>query len=101
MTEVWEDVTFDDRPEYGPFCPSVNTHPWRLAIEEGKMILFSGCRDCDEAVLGPVGGEDVGMSIEIIGRLESHLDTIHCGWHSTEYDHWWEFVPERIDDTLT
>lgn len=82
----------DDRPIYDqPPCPGVNTHPWRLWIEEGKMVLTSGCVECEEGVLGPVGGEDVHMYAPIVGRLESHLEVY--GYETPEYDHWWEFIP--------
>lgn len=92
----WDIVTFDDRPDHGPHCPGIDTHPWRISIEEGKMNLTSGCAECDEAVMGPAGGEDVHMVGEIVGTLRSHLET-YQGLYYTEYDHWWEFVPTTIE----
>lgn len=89
---------FDDRPIYGPRCPGIDTHPWRLSIYEGAMALTSGCAECDEAVLGPVGGEDVFMEVDIQGHLVSHLETYHT-LNGTDYDHWWIFVPERIENS--
>lgn len=88
---------FDDRPIYGPRCPGYTTHPWRLSVHEGRASLTSGCADCDEAVMGPVGGEDLEMEIEITGHLLSHLETYRT-WDTTEYDHWWIFVSESIGE---
>lgn len=92
----WEEVKFDDRPIQGPPCLGIHTHPWRLSVYEGRASLTSGCADCDEAVMGPVGGEDVNMEVEIQGHLVSHLETYRTV-DSTEYDHWWIFVPEQIE----
>lgn len=83
------------QPKHGPPCPGPNIHPWKLYIHEGRVSLNSGCADCEEAVMGPVGGEDVEMDIAVTGRLESHLETY--GWETPEYDHWWEFIPTGID----
>lgn len=84
------------QPVYGPRCPGIDTHPWTLVIEEGRMVLGSGCHDCDDAVLGPVGGEDVEMYTPITGTLKSHVEV--GGWETPEYNHWWEFVPTGIGD---
>ena len=96
MIDEWTVGEFDDRPLLGPDCPGIDTHPWRLSVQEGRVVLESGCESCDEAVMGPVGGEDVNMDINIVGRLKSHLE-MYRTCDSTEYDHWWVFVPERIE----
>jgi hypothetical protein len=95
----WDVVEFDDRPDYGPHCPGIDTHPWRLSVYEGRVVLYSGCASCDDAVMGPVGGEDVNMDVEIVGRLSSHLETYRTV-DSTEYDHWWVFVPTIIGEPV-
>lgn len=76
-----------------PPCPGPTFHEWSLTIEEGRMALSSGCQECDDVVLTPMGGEDVEMATVIKGRLTSHLETY--GWETPEYDHWWEFVPSQ------
>lgn len=94
----WGITHYDDRPFLGPPCPGPTSHAWRLNIEEGKMSLSSGCSDCDESVMGPYGGEDVHMVGTLTGTLNSHLETYPGGpWGTTEYDHWWEFVPTAIE----
>lgn len=93
MTIDWEPVTVDDRPVYGPTCPGPNTHTWCLTVYEGKASVSSGCSECDEVVMGPAGGEDLIMDIQVPGKLLSHLET-YRGFDYVEYDHWWEFVPD-------
>lgn len=92
----WEIVMNPEEPQpvYGPPCPGPLTHTWRLTVEEGQVGLNSGCEDCNDVVMGSVGGEDVFMRGEVVGTLESHLETY--GWETPEYDHWWEFVPVSI-----
>ena len=95
----WVELAPDDpslRPIFGPPCGAFKDHTWRLSVEEGRVCLTSGCVECDDVVWGPVGGEDLVMPTVIVGRVESHLET-YRGWDYTEYDHWWEFVPERIE----
>lgn len=85
----------EHKPLYGPFCPGLHLgKTWTLTIEEGQMGLSSGCPDCDDAVMGPVGGEDVFMTGTIKGHLVGHLETY--GWESPEYDYWWEFIPDEV-----
>ena len=83
----WQEIDWDDRPVYGPPCPGIDTHRWNLAIEGGQMSLYSGCETCDDAVLSPVGGEDVEMR-RITGSLRCHVEKA-----MGEVDVWWEFVP--------
>jgi len=100
----WTVLDPDDpslRPVYGPPCGVGPTgHRWNLAIEEGKVTLWTGCEECDAAVIDPVGGDDVWMDQAIGGRMEfvpdcSNLGGWHglrrcdCGWS-------WRFVPEQI-----
>jgi hypothetical protein len=94
MGVKWMDLpNFDDRPVLGPPCPGPNIHAWSLAIEEGQMSLYSGCEECEEGILGPMGGEDVGMG-PIKGRLECHVERYYGG----DVDVWWEFIPEGVQD---
>ena len=95
--DEWIEVEFDDRPDLGPHCPGIDTHPWRLSVYEGRAVLSSGCAECDDAVMSPMGGEDVNMDVGIVGRLHSHLETYRMA-DSTEYDHWWIFEPTQIGE---
>lgn len=92
---------FDDRPTYGPPCPGYKTHPWRLTVYEGRASVSSGCAECDESVMGPAGGEDLIMDVEVTGTLLSRLEVYHPYGASPEYDHWWEFVPDVETETAS
>lgn len=95
---VFTEIDPDDpmlRPVYGPPCGALLDHTWKLTVHEGRVSLNSGCDECDHTVMDPVGGEDVAMEVAIVGTLKSHLETY--GWETPEYDHWWEFVPGRVE----
>ena len=92
----FEVVRSEDIPEplHGPPCRALVDHTWRLTVEEGRLGLRSGCDECDDAVWSPVGGEDIEMIGVIVGRLRSQVERYPGG----DVDHWWEFVPERIEE---
>lgn len=77
-----------------PPCGDLLNHVWKLTVHEGRVSLDSGCEDCNDTVMSPVGGEDVAMDVAIVGTLTSHLEKY--GWETPGYDHWWEFHPNAI-----
>lgn len=78
----------------GPPCGDFNDHTWKLSVYEGRVALDSGCTECNDVVMMPVGGEDVCMEVAITGKVIGHLEKY--GWETPEYDHWWEFVPDNV-----
>ncbi len=97
----WEVVDDDQMPLHGPPCGvTPNGHVWHLTIEEGQMSLTSGCAECDDAILGPCGGDDVYMGALLRGRMvfePDHpniggwhgMDRCDCGWQ-------WRFDPRYL-----
>lgn len=47
---VEENRDDDDRPIYGPPCPGFSIHKWAMIIEEGSVMLGSGCAECDRYI---------------------------------------------------
>lgn len=84
-------------PEHGPPCGvGPAGHKWTLTIEQGQVLLGSGCDECDDAVLGPVGIEVLEMR-PLGGRLQFEQDHPPGGcpylFDICDHDHWWTFVP--------
>lgn len=99
MTE-WEIIDADPnemRPIHGPPCGvTPQGHTWRLDIEAGQVHLGSGCEECDEAVLGPMGVEDIFMD-DITGTIEFIPEHENLGgWHGMircDCGWCWQFTP--------
>lgn len=92
----WEVIEDIPESEAVPPCPTgAFNHEWSFTLHEGKMILTSGCEQCDEEIVYPVGGEDFFMEdFKIICKVDSHLETY--GYETPEYDHWWNVTPTKI-----
>lgn len=106
MTGItWEDMPEPVEPSREPCKTGPAGHVWHLTIDEGAMGLTSGCEECAEAILGPIGGEDVFMLGAIVGKLVFNPDHPNLGgWHGlTRCDcGWtWNFVSERIEPEAT
>lgn len=94
---VWEAVE-DVEPVSGPPCGvHPGGHTWELSIQQGEICLTSGCEECDDAVLGPIG-IDVLEVRPIAGRLafEREHPEGQCPYMFDICDHgyWWTFVPD-------
>lgn len=91
----------DLRPLHGPPCGAgPQGHTWHLGVEEGRVHLSSGCDECDEAVLGPMGVEDIFMD-DIAGTIKFIPEHENLGgWHGTircDCGYCWQFIPKESE----
>ncbi len=85
----------DERPTLGPPCPGYSVHRWTLIIEDGSVLLGSGCDECDLHL----ATEEV--TTELTGRLsfEHEHDGGRCPnairFLPCDCNYWWRFTPEE------
>lgn len=92
---VWEEhPAFDNREVHGPPCPGLHIHRWSLSIEEGDIVLTSGCEECDWAFehdyveMRPLTGRMVWEREHAPGDCPSFLDG------PCDHGYWVRFIPE-------
>jgi hypothetical protein len=76
-------------------------HDWRMTVTEGHVGFGSGCDQCDDAVLGPIGNDALEMPTEVVGKIKFTPEHPNLGgWHGDmrcDCGYWWEFTPARIN----
>lgn len=84
---------------HGPRIPcladGMQSHEWKLTIENGQVTVGSGCRRCDED-LGDMEFEDLFMNTEITCKLKFNSEVY--GWETPEYDFWMDLIPTEIGE---
>ncbi len=91
----WEVIEATDwEPLHGPPCPGVTTHRWTILINEGSVLISSGCDECDSIV-----ENDYLEMAELSGRLSwkhEHPPGMCPSFLLGPCDHsvWLQFTPE-------